>query len=367
MSINEWAPFDPLGRGIEADFAEWDPRRFGTYGEQLVNNQTKIVYVSPDGQRVYNLAGSWKGNRGVVLAPNLKGNTGSPFEQLYSSGAWMLGERPERTDWGKRVIQCGVIIAPHVNAVSKLRYKDTAFALRMLEEQWQQDWPEDQSLPAGFWGEFTRYSGWRWTRVRHGAANEDTVEYDPHAHGNNLSTQSMTLHAPFPFFTKRALTKEWRNDEANAFVNGKNHGILRLPNRGDYAQYPKFIIEGDGDVTIQDGIADRMVALPKIRRKDGMVLVDTDPSKRTLTSEHDPIDTPLYKLIRNSEILDWLLGDITQADAGLPIGRRMPGGVGFSQAGKIPAESMAVIKVTHTNPRGKITMIMPQWYRRGVA
>ena len=48
-----------------------------------------------------------------------------------------------------------------------------------------------------------------------------------------------------------------------------------------------------------------------------------------------------------------------------PIGRRMPGGIGFTCP--IPAQTMAVIKVTHTNPAGKISMIMPQWYRRGVA
>ncbi|SHT67156.1 Uncharacterised protein [Mycobacteroides abscessus subsp. abscessus] len=33
----------------------------------------------------------------------------------------------------------------------------------------------------------------------------------------------------------------------------------------------------------------------------------------------------------------------------------------------IPSETMANIKVTHTNPAGKITMVMSQWYRRGVA
>lgn len=337
----------------------------GKWQRQLQSAETKIVYVSPDGQRVYNLAGTFNGNRGVVLAPGLKGNTGSPFEQKYSSGPYMIGETLERTDYGKRVIQLGVNIAPHINAVSRLKYVDTPIALRMLEEQWWRDWPEDSNQPMGFWGEFTRYGGWRWTRVRLGEASDDSVETDPHYAGNNLSTAAMTIHAPFSFFSKRTLTREWKNDAANALVNGRNHGILRLPNRGDFPQWPKFIIEGAGLVTIQDGTTDRMVPLPKSYASDGMILVDTDPSKRTLTAESDPVDTPLWQIIRSSEILDFILGDVTQADSGLPIGRRMEGGIGF--VSQIPAQSMAVIRVTHTNPNGKITMVMPQWYRRGVA
>lgn len=365
-SQSPWVPYDPiLDRVSKPSFATWTDEDMGPFAEQLQSNQTKIVYVSPDGERIYNLAGGFKGNRGVVLAPGLKGHTGAAFDQRYSSGPWMLGEEPERTDYGKRVIHMGLHFAPHINAVSRLRYPDTSLALRQIEEQWWRDWPEDADLPMGFWGEFTRYSGWRWTRVRNGEPNFDEVELDPHAYGNNYSSAAMTIHGPFPFYSKRALTKEWKNDAANAVINGRNHGVLRLPNRGDYEQWPKFIVEGAGEVSIQDGITDRMVPLPKSFPADGMILVDTDPSARTLTSEHDPIDTAFYKLIRNSEILDFLLGDITNADAGLPIGRRMPGGIGFTSP--IPPETMAVIKVTHTNPAGKISMIMPQWYRRGVA
>lgn len=363
-SASEWVPYDPiLDRTSAATFQTWDD--MGPFTTQLQSEQTKTIYVSPDGERVYNLAGSFKGNRGVLLAPGYKGTTGAAFSQLYSSGPWMLGEEPERTDYRKRTINFGVHFAPHINAVSRLRYADTGVALEQIREQWWDDWPEDTELPMGFWGEFTRYDGWRFTRVRNGEPNFDVVDLDPRAYGNNYASAAMTIHAPFPFYSKRALTKEWRNDAANAMINGRNHGVLRLPNRGDYEQCPKFIVEGAGEVSIQDGTTERMVDLPKSFESDGMILVDTDPSKRTLTGEHDPIDTDFYKLVRNSDILDFLLGDITQADAGLPIGRRIAGGVGFMSP--IPAQTMAVIKVTHTNPAGKISMIMPQWYRRGVA
>lgn len=362
-SQSSWLPYDPVLNRVSAPtFQTWND--MGPFTKQLQSEQTKIVYVSPDGQRVYTLAGGFKGNYGVILAPGLKGHTGAAFSQLYSSGPWMLGEEPERTDYRKRVIHFGVHMGPHLNAVSRLKYADTGLALDEIREQWWDDWPEDTELPMGFWGEFSRYTGWRWTRVRNGEPNFDEVEIDPKGYGNNYATAAMTIHAPFPFYAKRALTREWRNDEANEAINGRNHGVLRLPNRGDYEQWPKFIVEGAGEVSIQDGITERMVEF-EILPSDGMVLVDTDPSKRTLTSEHDPIDTAFYKLIRNSEILDFLLGDLTNAKAGLPIGRRVPGGIGFMSP--IPALTMAVIKVTHTNKAGKISMIMPQWYRRGVA
>lgn len=363
MSSSQWTDWKPYP---QPDFQSWGREQvMGRYWRQLQSNETKICYISPDGQRRYWLAGDWAGNRGVALQGGLQGVSGSPFEQKYTSGPYMLGESLDRTDYGKRAISLGVHIAPHLNAVSKLKYPNTNIAFRMLEQQWWQDWPEHHLEPMGFWGEFTRFSGWRWARVRLGAASEDRLDLDPQAFDNNIIAQSMTIHAPFPFYSKNTLTKVWENNDDNVEIFGKNRGILRLPNRGDYPQWPKFIVEGDGEVTIQDGVTDRMVELPRIFPGDGMILVDTDPSKRTLTSEHDPIDTPFYKLIRNSEILDFLLGDLTQAKAGEPIGMRMEGGIGFSS--QIPARTMGVINVTHSNPHGKITMILPQWYRRGVS
>jgi hypothetical protein len=179
----------------------------------------------------------------------------------------------------------------------------------------------------------------------------------------------MTIHAAFPFYSKRPYTKVWVNDEANALINGRNHGVIHLPNRGDWDQWPKFIVEGGsrkGDtVTIQDGITDRMVELPEIYDTDGAILVDTDPAKRTLTASTDPADNWYYKLIRNSEVLDYLLGDVSNADSGLPVGRRMPGGIGFTS--QLPKKATTSIRVTHTNPKGKITAIVPQWYQMGFA
>lgn len=375
QGINTWTRADgtpiyaPIGNRHPGwqRYTSWED--LGPWGRQLRGLRTKHVYLSPDGRRLWNLAGNWAGKEGVVLDEKLQGSMHLPFEQRYSGGAYMIGEELERTDYGKRVYNLGVLVGPHINYHAKRRFPDNEFAYRMIEEKWWADWPENKSAPAGFWGTYTRTHGWRWIRVRHGEANDQVLDLDPAAYGNNCQEWSMTIHGQFPFYSKRAFTAEWKNDDANAKINGRNHGVIAVVNKADWPQFPKFIIEGasgaPGEITIQDGITDRMVPLPRVFPNDGLILLDTDPAKRTLTSSKDPIDTEFYKLIRNSEILDYLLGDLTNADSGLPVGRRMEGGIGFTS--QIPPKSEAHIKVTHTNPRAKITCIVPQWYKMGYA
>ncbi len=375
QGIDDWTR--PDGTPIYAPVSDRHPgwQRFtswydlGPWGKQLRGKHTKIVYVSPDGERLWNLSGDWAGKEGVVLAPNFQGSMHMPFDQRYSAGAYQLGEELERTDYRKRVFNLGVFVGPHINYLSRRRYPDNEFSYRMIEEKWWADWPEHHRAPAGYWGEFTRTHGWRWIRVRQGEANDQALELDPVAYGNNSQAWAMTLHAQFPFYSKRPYTTVWKNDASNAQLNGRNNGVFYLPNRGDWDQWPKYIVEGfskGGDtVTIQDGITDRMVELPEFFETDGMVLVDTDPAKRTLTASTDAVDTWYYKLIRSSEVLDYILGDISNADSGVPVGRRMPGGIGF--ASQLPKKASTAIRVTHTNPNGKITAIVPQWYRMGYA
>lgn len=344
-------------------YTSWND--LGPWGKQLRGLNTKHVYLSPDGSRLWNLSGNWAGKDGVLLDEKLQGSMHLPFEQRYSAGPYMIGEELERTDYRKRVYNFGVIVGPGVNYLSRRRFPDNEFSYRMLEEKWWSDWPENKNDPAGFWGTYTRTHGWRWIRVRHGEANDQVLDLDPTAFGNNCQEWSMTIHGEFPFYSKRAWTKTWANNEDNDQINGVNTGVIPLVNAGDWKPWPKFIVEGAGEVTIQDGVTDRMVELPKIFASDGMVLVDTDPAARTLTGSRDPVDNLFYKLIRNSEVMDYILGDLTSADSGLPVGRRMPGGIGFSS--QLPAKSVTHVKVTHTNPNGKITAVVPQWYRMGFA
>lgn len=371
LGIDSWTRADgtPIYSPVGSRHPGWQRytswNDLGPWGKQLRGMKTKHVYLSPDGKRLWNLAGNWAGKEGVVLDEKLQGSMHLPFEQRYSGGAYMIGEELERTDYRKRVYNLGVFVGPNINFLARRRFPDNEFAYRMLEEKWWADWPENKNDPAGFWGTYTRTHGWRWIRVRHGEANDQSLDMDPTAYGNNCQAWSMTIHAQFPFYSKRAYTTVWNNAEDNDQINGVNTGILPLVNAGDWKPWPKYIVEGAGIVTIQDGVTDRMVELPKIFATDGLVLVDTDPAARTLTGSKDPVDNTFYQLVRNSEILDFLLGDLTNADSGLPVGRRMPGGIGFSSP--LPSKSVTHVKVTHSNPNGKVTAVVPQWYKMGYA
>ncbi len=357
-----YQPVDQRNAGWQR-YTDWND--LGPWGKQLQGLKTKVVYLSPDGSRLWNLAGNWKGKEGVVLDEKTQGMMHIPFDQRYSAGPYMIGETLERTDYPKRVMNIGVTIGPAINYLARRRFPDNEFAYRMIEEQWWEDWPENKNQPAGFIGVYSRTHGFRWIRARYGDANNQVIERDPTAFGNNVQDWSMTIHNEFPFYSKRAWVREWRNDSANAAIFGRNHGEISLVNKGNWPQWPKYVIEGEGTVTIQDGIIDRIVPLPKTYQSDGLILVDTDPAARTLTGSNDPADNFFYKIIRNSAILDYLLGDVTNADSGLPVGRRMEGGIGFTS--QIPPASSHRIKVTHNNPAGKITAIVPQWYKMGYA
>lgn len=373
QDINDWTRIDgsEIQVPIDVRFPGWQQfttwNDLGSYGEQLRGRKTKHIYIAPDGLRVWNLAGDWEGREGVILRPDTKGFQDVPFEQRYSAGPYLLGEEHERTDYRKRIHHFGVTVGPAVNMRAQVyrTYANTEFGFRMIEDQWWEDWPEHHRDPAGFWGSFTRTHGWRFLRVRRGEPVDDTQNLDPVAYKNLKADHSMTIHSEAPFYSKTPFTKEWRNDDENAAIHGRNHGIIPVVNRGDWDQAPKFIIEGSGIVTIQDAGLERMVEIPKIFPSDGLVLVDTDPNKRTFTASSDPVDTLFYRLIRSSAVFDWILGDLTQADSGLPIGRRMEGGKGF--VGVVPARTATQIRVTHSNPRGKITAVIPQQYKRGYA
>jgi hypothetical protein len=84
------------------------------------------------------------------------------------------------------------------------------------------------------------------------------------------------------------------------------------------------------------------------------MLVDTDPSARTLTCTTDPVDPLLYKIMRNSQLLDVILGQTL--DSTLPIWRRFKGR--FTTP--IPPRTVANLKVYHSDSTGSVTMLIPQ-------
>ena len=327
----------------------------GRNGEYLRSTQTKWAYIHPSNGKLWHLAGPMRGREGVVLGKELEGAMHADFEIKYSEGPYLIGAQAERVDWKKRVINLGVVIQPNLNAERK--EESGPFNYRLIEDSWWSSWSATQP---GFLGSFTRSHGWRWIKVTLGEASKTAVSIDPASDlGGSLMQWNMTLHAPWPFYSKRSLSTTWKASLAN-LRNDVHEGVIKCANRGTWESHPKFLITGHGDVTVQDGTGGPIIKLPRFYSSDGdFMMIDTDPTKRTVVTQNDPVDDALYKYLRNSQLLDVLLHDVTAAK--LPAQRRIPGGIGFNN--KIEPRTVANLKVTHSNQRGTVTCIMPQSYQ----
>ena len=307
---------------------------------------TTWVYIAPNGAR-FDLEGRFRGRQGVRMAQELGGAYHLPFEHLFTESAYQIGSTYERTNINKRVISLGVILGGA---------KHSAHAYRMIEANWWTAWPHDKP---GWLGCHTRFGGWRWAQVMLAEPVKGNVKMDPATHGNNMMQWNMQIVATKPWYAKRTLVTTWQAHPATVAEHGFDQETIAIANRAHLSQWPLFLVKGPGRVSVQDGMTERMVALPTLQESDGYVLVDTDPANRTLTGSSDPVDNIFYDLIRSSRILDFLLHDISSL--GLPVWRRANGIRFVSQ---IPPGTVANIKVRHDNPTGAITVMVPQRYVR---
>lgn len=338
--------------------------------------ETKYAYVGvphkKTGKRLtFNLLGSNKGREGLVLAPGADGIMHAPFETLMSEGPYQVGAEPERTDWKKRIMRIAVMvnpdIAPKISKNGEL--VDSPFRYRMLEDRWWGSWSATED---GYFGCFTRTHGWRWLRVRLANEPKTPFEFDPVAFGNNFMQWDMDIVACQPFWAKPVQTGEWQNtvdtstlwslieDILNEFIPGLHvgEGTIRVPNRSDRPIYPKFLVSSPGKCWIQE--MDRWVELPLLTPQDGFVMVDTDPNMQTLSSATDPYDPLFMRILRNSQLLDLILGDLL--DTTLPVWRRMEDR--FTEAMQVPPHSQGIFRVRHSNANGKVVAFVPQRFEK---
>jgi hypothetical protein len=87
-------------------------------------------------------------------------------------------------------------------------------------------------------------------------------------------------------------------------------------------------------------------------------MCDTEPGHRTLTAANDPRDNLLFDYIRQSQVLNFLLGGI--ANEGLPLQLTWSNRFMYM----IPPRTEVTLTVGHTNRNAVITAVVPQRFKR---
>lgn len=326
----------------QAELAAYD--QWDKLPKALQGMDTRVLYISPDGVMFHLYGGPNAGRQGVHLAEDFAGDYLWPFELLLTEGAYELGATIERVNVLKREITLHITIGNHKPPLTNYQY-------RMAENRW---WDGQDENRDGWLGIYTRFSGWRWLKVRPAKTVATGQTRDPVAFDNNVATYEVSWIAQRPYYTKPSLFTTWKAADTPGVLEAR----VPMANRGDIKSHVQYLVSGAGTVSVQDGNSGRMVQLPPITKNDGYVLVDTDPNARTLTATNDPVDNAFYKLARASKILDFFLHDT--AVTGLPIWKRFDKRFMAS----IPPKSVATLRVTHTNPNGSITVLVPQRYKR---
>jgi hypothetical protein len=315
----------------------------------LRQDSMRWVYLGPDHSQ-WDLAGRHEGRQGVRMVNELGGHHW-PFEHLLSESTYEMGATYERTNVNKRITPMGVVLGGR-------QYTSTAY--ESIEDHWWAAWPEETP---GWLGAKTLLGGWRWHQVQLGSAVKSSMKKDPRYAGNNIMVWDMELLGCKPWYARRMLVESWTASASAVNDHGYDEHIFNIANRGQIDASPMFIYTPPGRAWVQDGVTNRMQELPLITEDDGFVLVNTAEAERTLSASKDPIDNLFFDLaadfVRQSRVLDFFLHDL--AALNLPVWRRQPG-IRFMS--KIPAKTVANLKVRHSTAGGTIVCLMPQRYKR---
>lgn len=318
---------------------------------QLQAMETVMVFIANNGN-IFHLNGPMVGTEGVSFYENMQGEHHLFFEQVTVEGAYMLGGLIDRTNYPIRKINFRVFIgAPGMNNIT----------YRMCEDRW---WAAQDEINGGWFGVFTRYSGWRWIQVWPEKTVDTTQKRDPVAYDNNCAIWDVNWIAPIPYYSKPALTSvPWLASQAGPpDSNGYYHGSIAIPNCGDMASSVRYLITGGnaGTCVLQDNNSTHTVTISGIEKTDGNVLVDTDPIRKTIVADSDPFDMGYYNTTSAAGLLNFFLQAVDPADAEALWLRA--GYVRFLYT--IPPYSVTHLRVAHNNPNAQINVQLPQRFKR---
>jgi hypothetical protein len=358
---------------------------FGMLPGKQQNLLTKMMWIGIDGS-VWQLAGNYAGAQGLTLSPHASGLMHSPFKSIFSTGPYQIGAIYERTDYPQRDINIGVMVGIDYGGGDASALNTSNFRYRMLEQAWWRSWSPTQQ---GYFCIYTRTHGWRFLRAQLAEAPATPFELDPAAYDNNFMQWDMKITCTFPFFQKKMLTDSFSNTSATSISDtellvlqaltgsgtllssnlvqpGVNIGqfTFNMFNNGDYPAWPKFFVSSPGIGWIQDGPGGNMLQLPNLTAETGPILVDTDPTARTITSVMDSNDPALYDIFSASGLLDLILNPVVAASTLTSTGTTLPLWSEFNNffTTPMPPHTQSAIQVFHSDPTGVINIYVPQQF-----
>lgn len=330
------------------------------------------AWIGSDG-RFWPLTGQDAGSEGGFVSGPIDGMVHVPWTGVWTDFAYSP-PRFERTVDGRREISFTLGLK-----------SDTSLGWYDTETRF---WNGCKKDATGYWSVTTRRHGQLWLPMQLLEAPKCALPDDP-------SLSNVALHE-----VVLAVDGEPRWRRPDAFVGpyikraGSPYvGYLRIANRGTEPAWPLFFVDAPGKVYLPDGpsafMSDQpnpfddwpklgalfgipfidqitgqwtrtrsanMIEVPELLPGEHAV-IDTDPTHRIAITAIDPVDNIVKKFVRQSELLNWLLGEY--GSSGLPLLQRFRG-QGFSIP--IPPRSVATMPIVHERLGGRIWVQLPQLF-----
>lgn len=336
---------------------------FAMLPARLQGMGTRMVYIDPS-NNMHNLAGPNAGLEGTRICSQVFGDQQWPFDQILVNSPYIYGAQIMRQNIPERKFNFGVIVGNHSPPMTEYTY-------RIAEDYW---WAGQDETNDGWFGVYTRATGWRWIPVRPEETVKTPQQMDSAAYGNNASKWDITWLASRPYFTKPARYRTFQAATAGApkeapasLLTGVSPGLgaskyywgsLPVANAGDLPSYVTYYVSSPGQAVVQDNASNRLVPLPETAASVGTFMCDSEPGKRTLTAENDPSDSLAFDLISQSSILEFFLAGVEST--AVPLQLLFQNRFLYS----VPAQTETTLTVGHSNPNGVIVAVLPQRYKR---
>lgn len=336
-----------------------------------------IAWIGSDGY-FWPLAGQMGGSEGAFITGPIDGMVHVPFEGIWTKPAYGP-PRFERAVDGRR----------EINFILGLR----SYAPLGWYDVEARFWRGCKRDASGWFVVTTRRHGQLWIPMQLLEAPKCALPDDPALQGVALHEVTLAADGEPRWCRPDAMPAPFARP-----AGGPNVGFIRIANRGTEPAWPIFFVTAPGRVKLPDGpnaytstehnplddwprlaglfsipLVDEILGTFTRSRDANMIdvpelqpgehaIIDTDPTHRIAITTKDPVDTLLKKFLRNTELLDWLLGEY--GDSGLPLLQRFRG-QGFSVP--IPPRSVATLPVYHSQPGGKIWAQLPQRFESALA